>query len=69
MNKERELAEKIIKNIGVDPSDCRIVQIFAETLCSTPVAIDIITRGLELYIATPEERIDRLTKGDKIYNE
>ncbi len=69
MNKERELAEKIIKNIGVDPSDRMIAQISAATLSSTPVAMDIITRRLALYIATQQERKHRLTKGDKIYNE
>ena len=61
MIKRRKIAKLIRENIGVDPSDCRIIQIHCSTLCATFPAIAIIERALDLYIATPEARIERLT--------
>ena len=61
MIKRRDQAKELRESIGVDPSDCRVIQIFCGTLCATFPAIAIIERALDLYIATPEARIKRLT--------
>ena len=61
MKKKRDLAIEIRKRIGVDPSDCRNIMIFTDSLCQTFPAIEILERALDLYIQTPEARIERLT--------
>ena len=61
MEKNRELAKKLKKQIYFDPEDCRNIKIQCEQLCESSEAVEIIEKALELYINTPVERLERFT--------
>jgi len=58
--KNRDLAKKLRKGIGVDPSDCRIIQIYCDHLCEAIEAAEILETALDYYINTPAARLERV---------
>jgi len=62
--KNRELARNLKDQIYFDPEDCRNIKITCESLCTSAEGVELLETALDLYIKTPEERMERFLGKD-----